>query len=329
MSAWERAFEDELMRLKARRIAANAERRLRELERRPAVTQSPEFVRMANRMTELRPVRIGLTVALKARQERVRHSPQRRSDCVHGEGLVHAGDGRREARRATGQPVKHHEIAEEHPDVSCCVGMFPALSDASATTASRPRCSTELRKRRRAKAKSESRESAVFAPTRVVRRPSPARLTIVADSPQYANSPAPPPFRSRPVGHIQNGRRDGDSRKPPPVPSAPTVLVARCPLAGRTKLNDGLETRLQADRSGAEDCRRPAAGTAVRDGPLAPNQNLQGVAGRQGRDWPRLLQVGGAPCGWRDDPRAEDETRRRGLLAEDEDSAGARPRYPS
>ena len=58
-------FEDELMRLKARRIAANAEKRLRELERRPAVTQSPEFVRMANRMTELRPVRIGLTRALK------------------------------------------------------------------------------------------------------------------------------------------------------------------------------------------------------------------------------------------------------------------------
>ena len=109
-------------------------------------------------------------------------------------------------------------------------------------------------------------------------------------------------------------------RRFPQVPrrcrSRRPFLVARgCPLAGRTKLNDGLEKR-----SGAEDCRRPAAGTAVRHGPLAPNQNLQGVAGRQGRDWPRLLQVGGAPCGWRDDPRAEDETRRRGLLAENEDS---------
>ena len=46
---------------------------------------------------------------------------------------------------------------------------------------------------------------------RVVSRP----WAVTPASPQYANSPAPPPFGSRPVGHIQNGRRGGVSRKPP------------------------------------------------------------------------------------------------------------------
>ena len=73
----------------------------------------------------------------------------------------------------------------------------------------------------------------------VVPRPWP----VTPASPQYANSLAPPPFGSRPVGHIQNGRRAAFPGSPPPVPSAPTVLIAKCPLAGRTTLNDGLETR--------------------------------------------------------------------------------------
>jgi hypothetical protein len=48
------------------RISARAYRRLDELERRPkTVSQSPEFVRMANRIAELRPAKIGLAVALR------------------------------------------------------------------------------------------------------------------------------------------------------------------------------------------------------------------------------------------------------------------------
>ncbi len=50
----------------AAKISERVHRRLDELERRPkTVSESPEFVRMANRMTDLRPVRIGLTVALR------------------------------------------------------------------------------------------------------------------------------------------------------------------------------------------------------------------------------------------------------------------------
>ena len=50
----------------AARISARVEKRLRELERRPkADALSPEFVRLADRLKELRPVRVGLTVALK------------------------------------------------------------------------------------------------------------------------------------------------------------------------------------------------------------------------------------------------------------------------
>jgi hypothetical protein len=43
----------------------------------------------------------------------------------------------------------------------------------------------------------------------------PRRWAVTPASPHYADSLAPPPFGSRPVGHIQNGRRDGVSRKPP------------------------------------------------------------------------------------------------------------------
>jgi hypothetical protein len=51
---------------RAAKIAARVEKRLRELESRPKATGlSPEFVRAANRMANLRPVRIGLTSALK------------------------------------------------------------------------------------------------------------------------------------------------------------------------------------------------------------------------------------------------------------------------
>lgn len=50
----------------AARIDARFYRRLAELERRPkAAALSPEFVRAANRLKDLRPVRVGLTVALK------------------------------------------------------------------------------------------------------------------------------------------------------------------------------------------------------------------------------------------------------------------------
>ena len=50
----------------AARIDARFYRRLAELERRPkAAALSPEFVRAANRLCELRPVRVGLTLALK------------------------------------------------------------------------------------------------------------------------------------------------------------------------------------------------------------------------------------------------------------------------
>jgi hypothetical protein len=50
----------------AARIDARFYRRLAELERRPkAAALSPEFVRAANRLCDLRPVRVGLTVALK------------------------------------------------------------------------------------------------------------------------------------------------------------------------------------------------------------------------------------------------------------------------
>ena len=52
---------------RAAAIAARAEKRLRELERRQqgAGANSPQFVRMANRMANLRPVRIQLTRALR------------------------------------------------------------------------------------------------------------------------------------------------------------------------------------------------------------------------------------------------------------------------
>jgi hypothetical protein len=50
----------------AARIDARFYRRLAELERRPkAAALSPEFVRAANRLRDLRPVRVGLTQALK------------------------------------------------------------------------------------------------------------------------------------------------------------------------------------------------------------------------------------------------------------------------
>jgi hypothetical protein len=50
----------------AARINARFYRRLAELERRPKTAAlSPEFVRAANRLSELRPVRVGLTMALK------------------------------------------------------------------------------------------------------------------------------------------------------------------------------------------------------------------------------------------------------------------------
>jgi hypothetical protein len=50
----------------AARIDARFYRRLAELERRPkAAALSPEFVRAADRLRNLRPVRVGLTVALK------------------------------------------------------------------------------------------------------------------------------------------------------------------------------------------------------------------------------------------------------------------------
>jgi hypothetical protein len=49
----------------AARIDARFYRRLAELERRPKAALSPEFVRAANRLSDLRPVRVGLTVALK------------------------------------------------------------------------------------------------------------------------------------------------------------------------------------------------------------------------------------------------------------------------
>ena len=51
---------DVAMGERAAAIAARAEKRLRELERRrQPVHESPKFVRAANRMTELRPVRSG------------------------------------------------------------------------------------------------------------------------------------------------------------------------------------------------------------------------------------------------------------------------------
>lgn len=52
---------------RAAAIAARVEKRLRELERRQqgAGANSPQFVRMANRMANLRPVRIQLTRALR------------------------------------------------------------------------------------------------------------------------------------------------------------------------------------------------------------------------------------------------------------------------
>jgi hypothetical protein len=57
---------DVAMAERAAASSARVEKRLAELERRPkTVSQSPEFVRMANRMTDLRPVRIGLAVALR------------------------------------------------------------------------------------------------------------------------------------------------------------------------------------------------------------------------------------------------------------------------
>jgi hypothetical protein len=51
----------------AARISARVEKRLRELERRPqgAAGNSASFIRAANRLCELRPVRVGLTLALK------------------------------------------------------------------------------------------------------------------------------------------------------------------------------------------------------------------------------------------------------------------------
>ena len=51
----------------AARISARVEKRLQELERRPQAEagNSAEFTRAANRLCELRPVRIGLTNALK------------------------------------------------------------------------------------------------------------------------------------------------------------------------------------------------------------------------------------------------------------------------
>lgn len=50
----------------AARISARVEKRLRELERRPQgeAGNSASFTRAANRLCELRPVRIGLTLAL-------------------------------------------------------------------------------------------------------------------------------------------------------------------------------------------------------------------------------------------------------------------------
>jgi hypothetical protein len=74
---------------------------------------------------------------------------------------------------------------------------------------------------------------------------------------------------------------------------------------------------------------KPEFETLVKHDPLSPNQNLQGVAGRQGRDCSCPLQVRCYPCRRRDDPRAEDGTRRRGRLADEEDQAGARPRHSS
>ena len=51
----------------AARIKARVEKRLRELERRPqaAAGDSASFARAADRLCELRPVRVGLTLALK------------------------------------------------------------------------------------------------------------------------------------------------------------------------------------------------------------------------------------------------------------------------
>ena len=50
----------------AARIDARFYRRMAELERRPkAAALSPEFARAANRLSDLRPVRVGLTLALK------------------------------------------------------------------------------------------------------------------------------------------------------------------------------------------------------------------------------------------------------------------------
>ena len=58
---WSVAAEREVARINAR-----VYRRLPELERLPkAAALSPEFVRAANRLCELRPVRVGLTLALK------------------------------------------------------------------------------------------------------------------------------------------------------------------------------------------------------------------------------------------------------------------------
>jgi hypothetical protein len=57
---------DVVMAERAAAISARAYGRLDELERRPKTdSESPEFVRAANRMTDLRPVRMGLTLALK------------------------------------------------------------------------------------------------------------------------------------------------------------------------------------------------------------------------------------------------------------------------
>ena len=63
-SPWSVAAERE-----AARIDARFRRRMAELERRPkAAALSPEFVPAANRLSELRPVRVGLAVALRRGQ---------------------------------------------------------------------------------------------------------------------------------------------------------------------------------------------------------------------------------------------------------------------
>jgi hypothetical protein len=57
---------DVAMAERAAEISARVEKRLAELERRPkTVSQSPAFIKTANRMTDLRPVRLGLTLALR------------------------------------------------------------------------------------------------------------------------------------------------------------------------------------------------------------------------------------------------------------------------